>query len=237
MIRTNPLARLLDDAIAADRARPLLTFYDDATGERVELSVATTANWVAKTANLLVDGLGCVPGERVAVLLPLHWQTACVLLGCWSAGLSVSFDPAGAAVAFAAEPDLEAALESGAREVVGLSLRPLGAPLPAVPPGELDYATAVPAYGDRFTSLPLAGPAVEVEERLITATELAAEAHERLPAGARVLTTLPYSTADGLHLGLLAPLAVGARAVLCRHLDEARLAARIEAERVTVVAR
>ena len=34
-------------------ARPLITFYDDATGERVELSAATTANWAAKAANLL----------------------------------------------------------------------------------------------------------------------------------------------------------------------------------------
>ena len=38
-------------------ARPLVTFYDDATGERVELSVATYANWVAKTAGLAQDEL------------------------------------------------------------------------------------------------------------------------------------------------------------------------------------
>ena len=35
--------------------RPFITFYDDATGERVELSVTTYANWVAKTASLLAD--------------------------------------------------------------------------------------------------------------------------------------------------------------------------------------
>ena len=43
-------ADLLRSALAADPGRPLVTFYDDATGERVELSVATFANWVAKTA-------------------------------------------------------------------------------------------------------------------------------------------------------------------------------------------
>jgi hypothetical protein len=83
------VSELLSGAIAADPTRPQLTYYDDATGERTELSGATLANWVAKTANLLVDGLGLGQGDRALVLLPPHWQTAAVLLGCWSAGLSV----------------------------------------------------------------------------------------------------------------------------------------------------
>src|SRR5579859_6537412 len=45
-------ADLLRSLLEADPARPLITFYDDATGERVELSVKTFDNWVAKTANL-----------------------------------------------------------------------------------------------------------------------------------------------------------------------------------------
>ena len=44
--------------LRTDAARPLVTFYDDATGERVELSVTTYANWVAKTAGLVQDELG-----------------------------------------------------------------------------------------------------------------------------------------------------------------------------------
>ncbi|HZB48967.1 MAG TPA: TIGR03089 family protein, partial [Mycobacteriales bacterium] len=63
---------LLAAALAGDRAGPLLTFYDDATGERTELSTTTVANWVAKTANLLRDDVGAAPGDRVAVLLPAH---------------------------------------------------------------------------------------------------------------------------------------------------------------------
>src|SRR5690606_33707705 len=54
-------ADLLSSALAADPGRPLVTFYDDATGERVELSVATFAYWVAKTANLLQDELSAEP--------------------------------------------------------------------------------------------------------------------------------------------------------------------------------
>ena len=36
-------------------AEPLLTHYDLAGGGRTELSVATFANWVNKTANLIED--------------------------------------------------------------------------------------------------------------------------------------------------------------------------------------
>ena len=39
-----------------------MTHYDDATGERVELSATTLENWVSKTANLLQDELGRTAG-------------------------------------------------------------------------------------------------------------------------------------------------------------------------------
>lgn len=91
-------ADLLRSALAADPARPLVTFYDDATGERVELSVATFANWVAKTANLLQSDLAAEPGDRLALLLPAHWQSAVWLLACSSVGVvaDVQGDPAAA---------------------------------------------------------------------------------------------------------------------------------------------
>ena len=79
------LARVLQKAPAA----PLITQYDDATDERIELSAATLANWVAKTANLLQDEFDVGPGSAVAVALPVHWQTAAVLLAVWSCGATV----------------------------------------------------------------------------------------------------------------------------------------------------
>src|ERR1700747_1008600 len=72
--------------LRADPVGPRITYYDDATGERIELSTATLANWAAKTGNLLRDELGALPGTRVAVLLPAHWQTAGVLFGIWWIG-------------------------------------------------------------------------------------------------------------------------------------------------------
>src|SRR3954470_3715581 len=69
-------------------ARPLVTFYDDATGERVELSVATYANWVAKTAGLLQDELGLERGAMVLVDLPTHWLGAVWLRAARAPGLA-----------------------------------------------------------------------------------------------------------------------------------------------------
>src|SRR5215218_902097 len=113
------LDRLLTAALRADPSGPFLTFYDDATGERVELSLTSLENWVAKTANLLVDELDLEPGEPVAVDLPPHWQTVVIRLGVGVGGGVVG--PSGR-IAFYAEgaevPDAE--------EVVGLGLRPMG---------------------------------------------------------------------------------------------------------------
>ncbi|WP_280412430.1 TIGR03089 family protein, partial [Nocardia asiatica] len=69
---------VLDPILAREPAGPRVTYYDDATGARIELSGATLANWAAKTANLIRDEFGLSPGARVAVLLPAHWQTAAV---------------------------------------------------------------------------------------------------------------------------------------------------------------
>jgi uncharacterized protein (TIGR03089 family) len=81
---------LLTLALDRSPAAPLITWYDDDTGERVELSATTLDNWVAKTANLLQDEFDVGPGSTVAVVLPVHWQTAVVLLAAWSCGAAVA---------------------------------------------------------------------------------------------------------------------------------------------------
>ena len=85
------------DLLPTGTAAPLLTYCDDTTGERTVLSPADLGTWTARTANLLVDVCGLRPGSRAAVLLPPHWQTAAVLLGAWSVGVSVSFEGAATA--------------------------------------------------------------------------------------------------------------------------------------------
>ncbi|MFD0310508.1 TIGR03089 family protein [Streptomyces sp. NPDC127119] len=243
-------ADLLRSALATDPARPLVTFYDDATGERVELSVATFANWVAKTANLLQGELGAEPGERVALLLPAHWQTAVWLLACSSVGVvaQVGGDAGDADHVVAGPGQFEAGLAcSGER--VALSLAPLGRRFAQVPAGYADYAVEVPGQGDVFRPY---GPVDPESAALVVAgAEFSgAQVVERARgdagvlglagSGGRVLSGLSYDTWEGLSAGLYGALAAGGSVVLCRHLDqlgEDALAKRIESERVTSTAR
>ncbi|MCX4236191.1 TIGR03089 family protein [Streptomyces ortus] len=243
-------ADLLRSALAADPARPLVTFYDDATGERVELSVATFANWVAKTANLLQGELGAEPGERVALLLPAHWQTAVWLLACSSAGVvaQVGGDAADADHVVAGPGQFEAGLAcSGER--VALSLAPLGRRFAQVPGGYVDYAVEVPGQGDVFRPYGPVDPeaaALVVAGAEFSGAEVVARAggdgggFGLVGAGGRVLSALSFDTWEGVSAGLYAPLAVGGSVVLCRNLErlgEDAVAKRVEDERVTSMAR
>ncbi|MER5745260.1 TIGR03089 family protein [Streptomyces sp. NPDC002225] len=241
-------ADLLRSALAADPARPLVTFYDDATGERVELSVATFANWVAKTANLLQGDLAAEPGDRLALLLPAHWQTAVWLLACSSVGVvaEVGGDPAGADLVVSGPEGLEAA-RACSGERVALALRPLGGRFPQPPEGFADYAVEVPGQGDRFAPFAPVGPnapALVVDGTELTSVQLVARAREEaaalgLSAGSRLLTGGSYDSWAGLAAGLYAPLAAGGSVILCRHLDRLDadgLAKRVASERATATA-
>ncbi|MFF0445475.1 TIGR03089 family protein [Streptomyces sp. NPDC004609] len=238
-------ADLLRSALASDPARPLTTFYDDATGERVELSVATFANWVAKTSNLLQGDLAAGPGDRLALLLPAHWQSAVWLLACASVGVTVDIggDPADADLVVSGPDTLEQA-RACPGERVALALRPLGGRFPQPPQGFADYAVEVPGQGDRFAPyapVDPAAPALAVDGTELSGAQLVERARVDaaelgLVAGSRLLTGRGYETWEGLSAGLYAPLAAGASVVLCRNLDRLPpedLRKRIESERVT----
>ncbi|MFI9269116.1 TIGR03089 family protein [Kitasatospora sp. NPDC052896] len=243
-------ADLLRAALDEDPARPLVTFYDDASGERVELSVRTFDNWVAKTANLLQDELNAGPEDRAALLLPAHWQTAVWLLACWSVGVTAvpGGVPAEADLVVSGPDGLQAAQDCEG-ERVALALRPLGGRFPQRPDGFLDYAAEVPGQGDRFAPYSPVVPQTVALETSVDGlplklsgeqtVQLAREGAARLglSRGSRVLSTLPYEDWSGLEAGLLAPLAAGASVVLCRNsadLTEDQWQSRIESERVTV---
>jgi uncharacterized protein (TIGR03089 family) len=199
-------SELLASQLRRDPGRPLLTYYDDATGERVELSVATTANWVAKTANLLVDEYGVDPGDVIGVTLPLHWQTAVVLLAAWEVGAVVGFDQSGVVqVAVAGHQPV------GDGELIELSLAPMG----------VDFSRLVAAQPDQFVATDASG------------SDVVDAAPVDLPNGARVLSGLSLADPIGLGYGLIAPLAVDGSAVYVANPDLGRLADRAAAEQIS----
>lgn len=83
-------ADLLDARLRDQPGQPFLTWYDDSTGERMELSVTTYANWVAKVANLFLDEYLLDPGDTVHLDLPAHWLVPVFQGAAWQVGLTVT---------------------------------------------------------------------------------------------------------------------------------------------------
>jgi uncharacterized protein (TIGR03089 family) len=230
-------AAILDPMLRADPVGPRITYYDDATGERIELSAVTLANWAAKTGNLLRDELGAGPASRVGVLLPAHWQTAAVLFGVWWIGADVVLGNGSAAdIALCTEDQLDEADATGAGEVAVLSLDPFGRPAPDLPVGVTDYATAVRVHGDQIVPEPQPGPALAGRSvgEVLAACQKSATARG-LTAGDRVLSTATWDGPDDVIDGLLAVLAVGGSLVQVANPDRATLPRKIETEKVTRV--
>ena len=221
--------------MAADPAGPRITYYDDATGERIELSTVTLANWAAKTGNLLRDELGAGPSSRVVVLLPAHWQTAAVLFGIWWIGAEVVLDGGDADIALCTAdrlPDADDAV--GAGEIAALSLDPFGKPVADLPVGVTDYATSVRVHGDQIS--PERHPGAALDGRSVTDVLVGAQASsaaQGFTSGDRVLSMARWDTADDLADNLLAVFAAGASLVQVANADPAALDRRRETEKVT----
>ncbi|MDF2825933.1 MAG: hypothetical protein K0R68_3341, partial [Mycobacterium sp.] len=153
---------LLDPLLRSDAVGPRITYYDDATGERIELSAVTLANWAAKTGNLLREELGAGPGSRIAVLLPAHWQTAAVLFGIWWIGAEATFGGEAEVAMCTADRLDEADAAVGMGEIAVLSLDPFGKPVADLPVGLTDYATSVRVHGDQI--VPESAPGLALAE-------------------------------------------------------------------------
>ncbi|MGC5332131.1 TIGR03089 family protein [Micromonospora sp. DT62] len=237
---------------AAEVDRPLLTYLDDATGERVDLTATELGGWAARAAGLLREGCGLGVGDRAAVLLPAHWQTAAVLLGAWSTGVAVSFQPRATAglpqLGPGADEPYDALFVSAERlddwledvpEARHRYVLSLGANPPReVPLGYLEWLAEVERHAG---ALPASAPLTSADAASPDGTSyrewgsVALAVAERLDlrAGDRLLVDVAEH--EQPVYWLLAPLAVGASVVLCANLDPARLDARIAAEQITRV--
>ncbi|MEU7798539.1 TIGR03089 family protein [Micromonospora arborensis] len=236
----------------ADAEQPLLSYRDEATGERVDLTAQQVGAWAARGASLLRDGCGLGPGSRVAVLLPPHWRTAAVLLGAWASGLAVSFRPRATAGLPVLEPGgdrpfdavlvtpqrqddwLEDVPDATHRYLVGTGPGQLA----DVPLGWLDWSAEVLRHGEATPDHTAIHPSDPATADGTTYGQWGAIAQEYakmldLRAGDRLL--VDAAEHEEPLKWLLAPLSAGASVVISANLDPARRDAVVAAERVTRV--
>ena len=211
-------------ALSSDPARPRLTFYDDSTGERVELSAQSLAGWVIKTMNLLIDELGVDEESEVSLHLPLHWLTAVWVMAAEAAGASVT-STAGR------EGTVEVTTAFGT-ERFAVSLRPMAMPLgPDCPEGFRDFSVDVRAMPDQLVREP-DRPRPGADQNGSPAGALGGLAHgERVAAHSGDAVTSVTAVVEGL----LAPMAVDGSAVWTRNPDPAQCVPRWRAEQVTAL--
>lgn len=231
---------VLTDQLRRDPGRPLITFYDHATGERVELSVTTYANWVAKAAGLLAEECDLERGMRLRLDLPTHWLGPVFLGAAWTVGLAVT-DGEGAN-AVVCGPDTVAAWAPRTAElaVLACSLLPLGARFAApVPAGVHDVGVEIWGQPDAFIPADApsgADPATIAGAGAVTTTQgelmAAAAAGSLLTDGGRLLTTANPASPPGT-AAFTESLARSGSLVIVARPDPARLEALCEAERVT----
>jgi uncharacterized protein (TIGR03089 family) len=210
-----------------------VTFYDDTTGERTELSVTTYANWVAKVSSLLTDELELVCGQRVLVDLPAHWLGTVVLGAVWNCGLEVVWEGEAAAVVTGPEGVDRWAEEAGTRPVVASALLPLaGRFQSALPTGFHDLGIEVWSQPDAFVPWSLPGdddPAVAgISHGTLWRTAAAGTVHD----GGRLLSESNPASPSGL-VSFTGPLSSSGSLVLVANASVDRLARIAADERVT----
>jgi uncharacterized protein (TIGR03089 family) len=216
-------AQVLSRLLATEPGRPLVTFYDDTTGERTELSVTTYANWVAKTASLLADELDLEPGDRLLVDLPAHWLGTVVLAAAWTVGLEVVWDGAHDAVVTGPEGLTRWAPEAGHLPVVASALLPLAGRFPdGVPVGVHDLGVEVWSQPDAYVAWPGADDDTPAVAGLTQAQLWAGVSAGDSAAGARVLSQANPASPEGL-TALTAALAGNGSLVLVVHASPERL--------------
>lgn len=233
-------ADVLARQLRADSSRPLVTFYDDASGERVELSVATYANWVAKTASLLVDEHDLERGQTLCVDLPAHWLGPVFLGAAWTVGLVVVGPEDGDPDAVVCGPDTldRWAARAADLPVLACSLLPLGVRFSEpLPPDVHDVGVDVWSQPDAFTPWDPPGPddpatAGAYGEASQDQTWRTAAAGSLLTDGGRLLSEANPASPPGVAT-FTEPLVRGGSLVLVVHAEPGRLETTYAAERAT----
>jgi uncharacterized protein (TIGR03089 family) len=229
---------VLSAQLRRDPGRPLVTFYDDATGERVEMSVTTYANWVAKASSLLVDDHDLERGDELRIDLPPHWLGTVFLGAAWTAGLIVTDSDTPDAVVCGPDELPAWAERAGELPVLACSLLPLGVRFAEpVPPDVHDVGIDIWSHPDSFIPLDPPqpdDPAYELLGQALTQAELwaAAAAGSLVTDGGRLLSEANPASPPGITT-FTEPLARGGSLILVVGAERERAEATYIAERAT----
>ena len=228
-------AEVLGAQLRRDPGRPLVTFYDHATDERVELSVTTYANWVAKASGLLVDVADLERGMSLRIDLPPHWLSTVFLGAAWTVGLRVTTSDEPDAVVCGPDGLAVWGPRAAALPVLACSLRPLGVRFAeALPAGVLDVGVEIWSQPDGFTAWdPPTGDDLATDAlRQEGLHDLTAAVGSALTDGGRLLSVADPASPPGMAT-FTEPLRRGGSLVLVRNPDPDRLDDVFDAERAT----
>lgn len=191
-------------SLASAPGAPWVTYYDKASGGRIELSSTTLANWVAKASGLLAEEYDVGADSVVLVGTGRHWLTHVWTWSVWSLGAAVALpgaeDQADLLVVAKGFPLASGRGRDAPTLVCGSD--PFALPLGAdTPDGAIDVMADIASYPDvNPTPLPPASsPAVVSAAGVIdggTAVATAARIPERV--GSRILVTADPKTVEGL---------------------------------------
>ena len=231
-------AAVLSARLRDEPGRPLVTFYDDASGERVELSVTTYANWVAKAASLLVEELDLARGDSLRLDLPPHWLGPVFLGAAWTAGLVVTDGDEQDAVVCGPDELERWAGRADDVAVLACSLLPMGVRFAEpVPAGVHDVGIEIWSQPDSFIPWDPTTPddvATRFDGDAVTHQELwsAAAAGALVPGGGRLLSVANPASPPGIAT-FAQPLVKSGSLILVAHAERERLEATYAAERAT----
>ena len=234
---------VLSAQLKVEPGRPLVTFYDNASGERVELSVTTYANWVAKAASLLVEEHDLERGDTLRIDLPPHWLATVFLGAAWMAGLTVTDDDnlngeSPDAVVCGPDELPTWAERAGELPVLACSLLPLGVRFKEpVPPDVHDVGIDIWSQPDSFIPWDPPGPddlAHDLGGVAVTHGQLwaAAAVGNLITDGGRLLSEANPASPPGIAT-FAEPLLRRGSVVLVARAGRERLEATYVAERAT----
>ncbi len=235
---SSTFSQVLATRLAHDPGQPLITFYDEVSLERTELSVTTYANWVAKAASLLVDELDLERGDRLRIDLPPHWLGPVFIGAAWTAGLCLTTDDDPAAVVCGPESLPRWSERAADLTVLACALRPMGVRFAEpVPAGVHDVGVEIWSQPDAFVAWdPPTGAdlAHDFEGSEVTQGQMwqTATAGTLVTGGGRLLSEANPASPPGI-ASFTEPLVSGGSLVLVTRAERERVTALFAAERAT----